>query len=172
MIDIFDTQKRFAVNVKSEQEALDFLEWLESRGVEVEGSIEEAYDSWDKYGQTLCYDIEQSEDNNRYRVYFGGKEWYDREEYTVVKADEVKGFRESLSSSCEVPNSLTDFLIGIMGSAGKERKRACCNCGNNKRVTTESGHCDCFCSIDGHYIGYIECFEGWCRRWRKDRKYE
>ena len=29
-----------------------------------------------------------------------------------------------------------------------------------------------YCAIDGHLIGYIETFEGWCRRWKKDRKWE
>lgn len=173
MIDIFDTKKRFAVNVKSEQEALDFLEWAESEGVEIFGLDKDVSSQWKTRGQNLCYNVEESEAIDRLQIGWCYKEWYEREGYTVVKADEVEGFCESLSSSCEVSDNLTNFLIGIMGdSIGKERKRACCNCGNNKRVTTESGHCDCFCSIDGHYIGYNECFEGWCRRWRKDRKFE
>lgn len=53
-----------------------------------------------------------------------------------------------------------------------ERKRVCCNCGNNKRIADESGRIRCECSIDGHYIGYVECMEGWCRRWKKERKWE
>lgn len=48
-----------------------------------------------------------------------------------------------------------------------ERKRCCCNCGNNNRIGGE-----CYCEINGHYIGYVECFEGWCRRWKKDRKWD
>lgn len=55
----------------------------------------------------------------------------------------------------------------------EERKRVCCNCGNNIRVKDEKGfvtHCEC--SIDGHYIGYVECFEHWCRRWKRDRKWD
>lgn len=27
----------------------------------------------------------------------------------------------------------------------------------------------CYCDIDNHYIGYIECMEGWCRHWAKER---
>ena len=54
---------------------------------------------------------------------------------------------------------------------GVERKRVCCNCGNNIR-TGESANVKCHCAIDGHYIGYIECFEGWCRRWKRDRKWD
>lgn len=53
----------------------------------------------------------------------------------------------------------------------KERKRVCCNCGNNERKG-EIANIQCYCSIDGHRIGYIECFEHWCRRWKKDRKWE
>lgn len=55
--------------------------------------------------------------------------------------------------------------------ADKERKRICCNCGNNIR-TGEPANIKCHCEIDGHYIGYVECFEGWCRRWKKERKWE
>lgn len=54
----------------------------------------------------------------------------------------------------------------------KERKRVCCNCGNNIRKKVESEHIHCYCAIDGHYIGYVECFEHWCNRWRKDRKWD
>ena len=52
-----------------------------------------------------------------------------------------------------------------------ERKRVCCNCGNNIRKQYEHG-IECECAIDGHIIGYVECFSDWCRRWKKDRKWE
>ena len=26
-----------------------------------------------------------------------------------------------------------------------------------------------YCEIDDHYIGYVEFFEHWCRRWAKER---
>ena len=48
-----------------------------------------------------------------------------------------------------------------------DRKRCCCNCGNCRRVD-KGTHKENYCAIDGHYIGYIETFEGWCRRWKKD----
>lgn len=54
----------------------------------------------------------------------------------------------------------------------RKRKRVCCNCGNNIRKKMDGGHVQCYCQIDGHYIGYIACFEDWCRRWRKERKWE
>jgi hypothetical protein len=25
------------------------------------------------------------------------------------------------------------------------------------------------CDIDGHYIDAADCFEEWCRRWKKER---
>lgn len=53
-----------------------------------------------------------------------------------------------------------------------ERKRVCCNCGNNQRIKDKHGHVRCECAIDGHYIGYVECFEHWCRRWKKERKWD
>ena len=51
-----------------------------------------------------------------------------------------------------------------------EKKRVCCNCGNNIRLQTSQGIIT-KCSIDNHMIGYAECFEHWCNRWRKN-KYE
>lgn len=53
-----------------------------------------------------------------------------------------------------------------------DRKRCCCNCGNNGRETDVFGNVGCFCAIDGHYIGYVEAFEGWCRRWKKDDTFD
>lgn len=54
----------------------------------------------------------------------------------------------------------------------EQRKRCCCNCGNNIRVEQEDGYVRCECAIDGHYIGYVACFEDWCRRWRRERKWD
>ena len=51
----------------------------------------------------------------------------------------------------------------------KERKRVCCNCGNNIRKK-EGEIFVCYCQIDGHYIGYLENFVHWCRRWKKEVK--
>lgn len=53
-----------------------------------------------------------------------------------------------------------------------ERQRCCCNCGNNIRKKDSSGMVKCECSFDNHNIGYIECFEDWCRHWKKDRSWE
>lgn len=53
----------------------------------------------------------------------------------------------------------------------KDRSRVCCNCRHNIR-TGDPAHIENHCDIDGHYIGYVECFEGWCRRWAKDRTWE
>lgn len=53
----------------------------------------------------------------------------------------------------------------------KERKRNCVNCGNNIRTPREDNPCriECHCKLDGHYIGYVKCFEGWCKHWCKDK---
>lgn len=54
-----------------------------------------------------------------------------------------------------------------------DRKRCCCNCANNIRVKGENGLVAYNeCAVDGHRIGYIECFEGWCRRWKKDHYFD
>ena len=53
-----------------------------------------------------------------------------------------------------------------------ERNRCCCNCGHNIRIKdTKTGVVECRCDIDGHRIGYIETFEGWCRRWKTNMKW-
>ena len=49
--------------------------------------------------------------------------------------------------------------------------RVCCNCEHNKR-TSEKTYIRCNCKLDGHYIGYVECMTGWCRHWKKDRKWD
>lgn len=54
----------------------------------------------------------------------------------------------------------------------KERKRCCCNCGNNIRQEVAPAVIECHCQIDGHRIGYIQAFEGWCRRWKKDHTFD
>lgn len=52
-----------------------------------------------------------------------------------------------------------------------DRKRVCCNCGHNIRHKEKDG-IECRCDLDNHYIGYIACFEHWCRHWKKERKWE
>lgn len=52
-----------------------------------------------------------------------------------------------------------------------DRILCCCNCRRNIRKE-ENGTVECYCEIDGHYIGYIECFEDWCDRWAIERKWE
>lgn len=51
------------------------------------------------------------------------------------------------------------------------RKRCCCNCGHCERID-KGTYRETRCDIDGHYIGYVECFEGWCRRWKKDHTFD
>lgn len=52
-----------------------------------------------------------------------------------------------------------------------ENNKICCNCRHNIR-TKETTCIECHCDIDGHYIGYIACFEHWCRHWAKDKEIE
>ena len=53
----------------------------------------------------------------------------------------------------------------------EERKRCCCNCRHDIRTKNNEGRIVCHCEIDGHYIGYVKTFTGWCRRWASDAKY-
>lgn len=51
------------------------------------------------------------------------------------------------------------------GHEGKDR--ICCNCRHNERRPRKT-YIECYCNIDGHYIGYVQCFDNWCRHWAKD----
>lgn len=53
-----------------------------------------------------------------------------------------------------------------------ERKRCCCNCARCVRTNKADSSCENHCAIDGHRIGYLETFEGWCRKWKKDHKFD
>lgn len=52
-----------------------------------------------------------------------------------------------------------------------DRKRCCCNCRRNIR-TGKPGEVTCHCEIDGHYISYVMVFEGWCRQWARETKWD
>ena len=54
----------------------------------------------------------------------------------------------------------------------EERKRVCCNCGNNLRIRNQHLDFHNERAIDGHYISYLDCFDGWCRHWKKEKKHE
>ena len=57
---------------------------------------------------------------------------------------------------------MTEYTIKVVEyDESNQRKRCCCNCGNNKRIKQEDGYVRCECAIDGHYIGYVACFEDW-----------
>ena len=45
------------------------------------------------------------------------------------------------------------------------RKRACINCGLRDLCGAGSR-----CGKDGHYIGYCDTWDDWCKNWRKDRR--
>lgn len=49
--------------------------------------------------------------------------------------------------------------------------RKCVNCRHNIRIPKKT-YVECRCEIDNHYIGYVDCFEHWCRRWAKDHKFD
>jgi hypothetical protein len=47
-------------------------------------------------------------------------------------------------------------------------ERKCVSCGHN--IRTQNG--ECHCDLDNRYIGYIQCFEHWCKHWKRDRKWD
>ena len=50
-------------------------------------------------------------------------------------------------------------------SEDKPRERMCINCG--RRDLWDYGS---RCGYDGHYIGYLETWDEWCRHWKKDKR--
>lgn len=47
--------------------------------------------------------------------------------------------------------------------------RKCVNCRHNIRKEKPSGNIECVCEITNSHIGYVKCFEGWCRHWAKQK---
>lgn len=47
----------------------------------------------------------------------------------------------------------------------------CVNCRHCLRIPKKT-YIETRCEIDDHYIGYVECFEHWCRRWAKDHTFD
>lgn len=49
--------------------------------------------------------------------------------------------------------------------------KVCCSCGNCERIKLGNA-VSTICAIDGHYIGYVECFEHWCRHWKREKSFD
>lgn len=46
--------------------------------------------------------------------------------------------------------------------------RCCGSCGNRVVIST----CSYKCIIDGHYISYVDCDYCWCKRWKRNRRFD
>ena len=53
-----------------------------------------------------------------------------------------------------------------------ETDKVCCNCCHCIREWDEGGMCYLHCEINEHYIGYAECFDGFCKHWKKEDETE
>lgn len=54
-----------------------------------------------------------------------------------------------------------------------DREKCCCTCVHCLRVKDRHGFVkNNTCELDGHYIGYVETFEGCCDKWKKEKKNE
>lgn len=54
-------------------------------------------------------------------------------------------------------------------------EKCCCNCEHNLRIKQKDypkliDYNEC--SIDGHYIGYIACFEDCCKNWTRTTAFD
>ena len=50
-----------------------------------------------------------------------------------------------------------------------ENNKVCCNCRHLYRKEGKFGTIETYCDINDHYVGYVEFFEHWCRRWAKEK---
>lgn len=57
--------------------------------------------------------------------------------------------------------------MGSEEKAMRDESKVCCSC----RMCIRDGE-QTYCLVDGHYIRYVECFEGWCRHWARDKKWD
>lgn len=82
-----------------------------------------------------------------------------------------------MATNMKIPNSLNDItsefiLVSVPCTEDDFKKRCCCNCGHDIRIPRKDmpelvDHNEC--DLDGHYIGYVDCFENWCRHWKPDK---
>lgn len=54
-------------------------------------------------------------------------------------------------------------------SYSNNEEKVCCSCRHNIRIG-DLANIKCFCELDNHYIGYVECMTMRCRRWAKNRE--
>lgn len=55
----------------------------------------------------------------------------------------------------------------MRGGAERLSDRVCCNCRHNQRCELPED-IQCFCEIDGRWMGYVETMTGWCKHWASD----
>lgn len=57
-----------------------------------------------------------------------------------------------------------------------ENSKVCCNCRNCIRERDEETlYTRCYCSVDNHYLTYMDVMTWWCRHWAKlaeERKFD
>lgn len=51
-----------------------------------------------------------------------------------------------------------------------KESECCCSCKHNIRKKDKNKNIYCECEIDGHYIGYVACFETVCEEWEGDKE--
>jgi len=78
----------------------------------------------------------------------------------------AEGIVTKQSQPTSVPTEKGEPMIIYDGHEGKYR--VCCSCRHNRIVEImrdgikqRENRCD----IDGHQIGYLRCFDCWCRHW-------
>lgn len=51
-------------------------------------------------------------------------------------------------------------------------EKVCCSCSHNIRCPYRGDltNIQCFCELDNHYIGYVECMTMRCRHWTKEKE--
>lgn len=58
--------------------------------------------------------------------------------------------------------------LKVYASDDAREGRCCGSCGNRLIDIEHFSKC----AIDGHYIGYLDCDFCWCRRWKRNRRFD
>lgn len=63
----------------------------------------------------------------------------------------------------------TIIVPNIKYQEDEDSEVVCCSCVHNIRrpVTGSLARTECYCALDNHYIGYIQCMSCYCDHWKQ-----
>lgn len=64
----------------------------------------------------------------------------------------------------------TSIIVPIIKfQEDEDSEVVCCSCVHNIRcpVKGDLARIECYCALDNHYIGYIQCMSNYCDHWKR-----